>query len=314
VAGQYFPGDTVLRAAVGPALTTQETWAVELVHDIVQDVAANLLSESVLIQLRQRSGLGYAFADDQGGIIKVPIHAPTPSGAFVGEGKPIPGGVLLLTGVSLPPRKAASMVGLTREILQGSPGNVEQSIKTLLEQDLRLTIDGILLGAGAGDTDNPLGLLNGVVGLTPSASATVPEKIGADVKALVSAIAPAMRPVLIANSIQAATLGVHAPGLAGQVISAPYLTAGTVIAIDAAAFVSALGAVEFVASEEAVIHENTAPLPLVGGTTQPPALGSVAAPQRSLWQTASTGLRTLIFTNWALRRTGAVAFMAGVGW
>jgi hypothetical protein len=56
------------------------------------------------------------------------------------------------------------------------------------------------------------------------------------------------------------------------------LTAGTIIAIDASAFVSALGQVEFLASEEAVIHEeNATPLPI--GTPGSPA--TVAAPVRS---------------------------------
>lgn len=306
VAGQYFGGDAVLRAATGPAIATQAGWAAELVGPIVEDIATNLLPESALLQLRQRSGLAYAFVE--GGVIRVPVHAPTPSGAFVAEAGSIPAGALLLTGVALPPRKAASLVALTREVLQGSPGNIEISIRTLLEQDLRLTVDGVLLGSGAGDAINPPGLLAGLSPLTPAAAGTLSEKIAADVKALVAAVAPAMRPVLLVSGPQAATLAVAAANL--PAIMVPGLPAGQVVCVDAAAFVSALGSVEFLASEEAVIHEDTTPLPI--GTPGSPA--TVAAPSRSLFQTASTALRTILFCNWSMRRSGAVSFMTGVNW
>ena len=39
----------------------------------------------------------------------------------------------------------------------------------------------------------------------------------------------------------------------------------------------------------------------------------VAAPSMSMWQQGAVGLRCIIDANWALRRTGAVAFMTGVG-
>ena len=41
---------------------------------------------------------------------------------------------------------------------------------------------------------------------------------------------------------------------------------------------------------------------------------TVAAPTRSLWQTAAIGLRCLIDADWLLRRTGAVATITGVTW
>ena len=87
-----------------------------------------------------------------------------------------------------------------------------------------------------------------------------------DVKKLLAAISPSIRPVLIANATQAASLGVLAQSPL-PVITAPYLAADQIIAVDAAAFASALGQPDFNISEEPVVHmENTAPLPIVGGT------------------------------------------------
>ena len=87
------------------------------------------------------------------------------------------------------------------------------------------------------------------------------------------------------------------------------------IAIDAAAFVSSLGAIDFLISDETAVHmENTAPLPIVGGSAQPPVIGSVAAPTTSMWQSACTAIRSLLDCDWALRRTGAVAVVNSVSW
>jgi hypothetical protein len=98
------------------------------------------------------------------------------------------------------------------------------------------------------------------------------------------------------------------------VIIAPYLPANTVIAVDAAAFASALGVPDFNVSESPTVHMSDAPLPIVGGIVQPPVIGSIAAPTTSLWQTAAVGIRTLIDADWTLRRAGAVAFVTPVTW
>ena len=52
------------------------------------DIATNLLPASALTQLRTASGQPYAFVE--GSVVRVPIHSPTPSGAFVSEGGAIP--------------------------------------------------------------------------------------------------------------------------------------------------------------------------------------------------------------------------------
>jgi len=150
--------------------------------------------------------------------------------------------------------------------------------------------------------------LNGVTPLTATAGGGTNALLG-DIKKLLAAIAPAIRPVLIANSVQAASIGILAQS-ALPVIAAPYLAADQVVAVDAAAFASALGAPDFNVSENPTVHMDTVPLPI--GTPGSPAV--VAAPTQSLWQTAAIGLRCLIDCDWTLRRAGAVATITGVTW
>ena len=131
-------------------------------------------------------------------------------------------------------------------------------------------IDGVLLGTAAVSTSAPAGLLNGVTPLTATAGGGVGAVLG-DTKKLTAAIAPAIRPVLITNATQAATMSILAPNSAIATITAPYLAADSVIAVDAAAFASALGVPDFQTDEDAAIHEETAPAPLSGRARRTPS-------------------------------------------
>jgi len=118
---------------------------------------------------------------------------------------------------------------------------------------------------------------------------------------------------MIAAGRQAVSVAAYMPGM--PVISAPLLAAGMLICIDANAFANIVGPADVQASGDPVLHmESAAPLPLVGGTAQPPVIGSIAAPTSSMFQIAATSLRCILDINWAMRRAGAVAWMSGVGW
>ncbi|WP_323130491.1 hypothetical protein [Sinorhizobium medicae] len=95
-------------------------------------------------------------------------------------------------------------------------------------------------------------------------------------------------------------------------IVSPTVPVNTVIAVDAADFASATGDMpEYDVSDQATIHEeDTTPLPIVGGGGTP----VTASPVRSLWQTASIGVRMLLDMNWSMRRAGMVAWMENVTW
>jgi hypothetical protein len=85
------------------------------------------------------------------------------------------------------------------------------------------------------------------------------------------------------------------------------------IMVDAAEFASVTGdAPEFDVSDVATIHEeDTTPLPIVTGAQ---GSGVVASPTRSLWQTASIGVRMMVDMNWTMRRSNMVSWMTGVTW
>jgi hypothetical protein len=174
-----------------------------------------------------------------------------------------------------------------------------------------LLIDSILLGNAAASASQPAGLLNGLSTLTPSTGGGLGALAG-DLKLLMAAIAPAVRPALIMNAGQAVSFSVLAEAPTVPVVTAPYLAPATVVAIDSAQFASALGVPDISTDENPTIHmESSAPLPIATGAQ---GSGVVASPTQSLWQTASVGIRTLIDCDWALRRTGAVAFITGTTW
>jgi hypothetical protein len=154
-----------------------------------------------------------------------------------------------------------------------------------------------------------LSLRNGVTLLTATAGGGTNALLG-DIKKLLGAISPAPPPVIIANSVQAASIAVLSQTPL-PVIAAPTLAADQIIAIDAAAFSSALGLPLFNISEDPTVHlESAAPMPI--GTPGSPA--TIAAPTQSLWQTAAIGMRCLIDADWLLRRTGSIATVTGVTW
>jgi HK97 family phage major capsid protein len=313
VARQYFPADRdlaqliELKGAVAPGQATVAAWAADLAAVVVQDVADNLLPQSALAQLRAVSGQAYGFI--AGAVAGVPVHTPAASGGFVAEAGAIPVDALIISALALRPKKAAAITALTRELANGAPTNVELSLRTLLEQDIGLMVDGILLGNTAASASAPAGLLNGITPLAATAGGGVNALLG-DIEVLMSAIAPAVRPTLIMSAGQAVTFSIVAPAAAVPVVTAPYLTVGTVIALDAAAFASALGVPDIATDENPAVHMSDAPLPISTEGSPP----TIAAPTSSLWQTASIGMRTLIDCDWLLRRTGAVAVVNGVTW
>jgi len=86
---------------------------------------------------------------------------------------------------------------------------------------------------------------------------------------------------------------------------------GTVVAIDAADYVSVADGPRFEISDQATLHlEDTTPADITTAGT--PAVASF--PVKSMFQTDSLALRLILPVNWALRRPGVVAWVAGVTW
>jgi hypothetical protein len=323
--------DFTTKAATAPAMTNVVGWAAELVQQVNADFLEPLYPNVVFPSL---SAAGLSLSFGRNGRISVPTRSLTPTiaGSFVGEGAPIPVRQGAFTAALLTPKKMAVITTWTREIDEHSVPAIEGLLRDAIKQDTAVSIDAVLLDTNPATTVRPAGLLNGVAGLTPTTGGGFNAVVG-DLQKIAGALMTGTngnirKLVWLINPAQKLTLSLtSAPGtgafpfkeeigrnqlLTYPVIAAGTVPVGTVIAVDAADFVSVGGeAPRFEISDQATLHmEDTTPLAI--GTPGTPAV--VAAPVRSLYQTDSLALRLIMPLNWTLRRTGVVAWMAGVTW
>jgi HK97 family phage prohead protease len=323
--------DWAQRAASAPATSTAVGWAAELVQQIVVSFMETLLPKSVFPRL---SGAGLSLTFGRNGKIIIPTRARTPTiaGSFVGEGLPIPVRQGLFTSQTLTPKKMAVITTWTREIDEHSVPAIEGLLRNAIGEDTAISLDSVLLDANPATVVRPAGILNGVAGLTPTAGGGFAAAVG-DIKALTGALLTGTagnirNPYFLMNPQQVNSLGLIAmPGAgvfpfraevaAGNlggwgIIDSGTVPMGTVVAIDAADFVSVSGdAPRFELSDQATLHmEDTAPTDISTTGTPPVA----AFPVKSMWQTDSIALRLILPVNWTIRRPGTVAWVAGVTW
>jgi HK97 family phage prohead protease len=325
-------GEWLQRAASAVATTFTSGWASQLVQIVNASFMETLVPDSVYPRLAAR-GMRVGFG--RNGQINIPSRVTTPSlaGAFVLEGNPIPVKQGAFTSVPITPKKMAVITTFTREIAQYSTPAIEALLRDAIREDTSGVLDSTLLDATASSTTRPAGIRNGVSVTAATAGGGLAALV-TDVKNLIGALQTGLAnqlrsPVWIMNSQQATSISlitttagvavfpfaeqIQAGTFAGYpVIVSNTVTAGMVILIDAADFVSAEGDdPRFEVSDQATLHmEDTTPLAI--GTVGSPA--TVAAPTRSLWQTDSLGLRMIMPVNWILRRTGGVAWTQAVTW
>lgn len=322
--------DHVTKAASAPATTGTSGWASQLVQTVNADFMETLLPSSVYPELSKR-GLRLTFG--RNGVISIPSRSATPTiaGSFVAEGAPIPVRQGAFTSQSLTPKKMAVISTFTREIAQHSVPAIEGLIRDAIREDTAVAIDTVLLDATAASSIRPAGIRNGVTVTTATSGGGIAALTG-DAKNLMGALLTATNgnvraPVWIMNPAQALAISLTANAggdfvfaaamndgtfLGYPVIQSPTVTAGMLILVDAADFVSVEGDEPmFDVSDQATLHmEDTSPAAI--GTTGTPNV--VAAPVRSLWQTDSLALRMILPMNWTLRRSGVLAWTQSVTW
>lgn len=320
-----------IKAAVNPAMTTVAGWAAELVQESVGDFLDILRPVSIYPRL---ANLGVRLGFDTNGAIKIPsrLATPTLAGSFIAEGDPIPVRRLGLTSITLTPKKMAVISTFTREMANHSTPQIESLIRDAMVEDTAQVIDTYLLDALPATATRPAGLLYGATDVPPT-DETDPLAMIADIKNLIKAIivntgGTARNLVILVNPVQALSIVLQQSatgdfifsGLSdfGNKVNITFIESGnvpvdTVIALDAADFVTVTGDTpEFDVSDQATLHmEDTTPLPI---TTGPQGTAVAASPVRSLWQTASIGVRMIWDINWAMRRTGLVAKVSAVTW
>jgi HK97 family phage major capsid protein/HK97 family phage prohead protease len=341
--------DAVLRAVTNPAMTTVATWAAELVDTAILDFMEALKPQSAYAQLAAR---GVRFSFGRNGSVKIPRRnsatgpgaAPDLRGAFVGEGQPIPVRRGSFGSITLVPHKMGVISTFTKEMAEQSTPQIEGMIRQGMIDDTAVAIDVALLDAIAGDAIRPAGLMNGV---TPQEGTA-----GGGVAAITGDLGKLIAPFTAANaadgivilinpakmfSLQwvSTSVGVYpfrdqaAAGTFGgyPVIASTNVAVTDIIAVRYSDFVtSTADSPEFDVSDVATLHEDdggypvdqamrpgtSTVLPLATGTAGAGAI--TAAPVRSLWQTASLGIRMLLGMDWAMRRAGMVSKVQNITW
>lgn len=329
VVRDWYPDDEatqiMCRAAQPTALTTFTGWAAELVQTNTVGFL-NVRSPSRILTGLSAAGMQINF-DSSGGIIKIPSTAATPSiaGSFVGEAQPIPVRRMGFTSIELRPHKVGVITRYSREIAELSNPSIEGVVRGEIIRTTNIVLDTLLIDAVAGSATRPAGLLNGVVALTATAGGGYGAILG-DITKLTAPFYSAnagTRLVMLMNPAQRLALSLTpGPGNMGigwttelmstfTVIESTVVAAGTIIVVEAEDFVSAVGAPQFMVSEEATLHiEDTSPSHI--GTVGTPAV--VAAPVESMFQTNQLALRLVMPVTWAMRRTGMVQYLTGANW
>jgi hypothetical protein len=335
----------LIRAASTPARTDTAGWAAELVNTVLADFLESLNPFSVYPSL---AAAGVSLNFGRNGIIKLPsrnrLAANMIAGDFVGEGLPIPVKQLLLQSISLTPKKMAVISTFTRELANHSTPDIEGVIRDAIAEDTAILLDNRLLDTAAASTTRPAGLLNGLglgTGVIAGTAGGGSAAMLADLKALIGYITAqngGRRIVIIMNAAQALSLSLattttgdfidyrnklNVPIIATTNLPLTGAVPGGVgnypimIGIDAADFATATGSPDFQVSDTATLHmESASPQPIVGGAGSPQAaaIADVAAPVRSLFQTATLGIRMILDITWAMRRTGMVVYINGLTW
>lgn len=314
-AGQVCPGSATaaLKAAASPASTTG--WGQQLVGPSADAwlFLRALRRKSAAAALFERA-LKVALAGK--GAVSLPrpgagLGAP----AWVAEGGPMPvrQGALAFDTLGTP-KKLAMIVPLSGELAELAGGAAEQVIGDLALDALALGLDAGLFSTAAASALRPAGLLEGVTPLTPAAAGLAARDLAlADAAALAGAVSTGGGGAEILFFAAPAPALVLAAALGREVIAAPSLASGTVVAVDvgaiawAGAFPPALET-----ARDAVIHlEDTAPLAI--GTVDTPA-NTVAATVVSNFQTLTYCLRVIQRINWVRRSANAVAYLTGANW
>lgn len=299
-------------------------WADDLVQTAYSGFLEALTGYSIFPALM---GKGMSLRFDRWGTLTLPRRtAGGAGGGFVAEGAPIRVGKVTTDAATLTPKKMGVIVAFTKELAKRSTPAIEAVVRQAILEDTAATLDPLLLDATAASDARPAGLLNGVSKVGDGYAGGDYQAVREDFKALLAPFFTANAAdgiVVIMNPAQGLNLSLM-EGPVGDpnwltrikervtIIESTHATPGRLIALRASDFVGAGGDPEFDISEQATIHmEDTTPLEIVesnGG-------GDVtAAPVRSLWQTASVGVRMLMDVSWTMRRPSMVQWVNSTSW
>jgi HK97 family phage prohead protease len=334
VAAQRFPNsqalETLIKAAQNPAMTNVPGYAQELTRQTYGQFLELLRGKAILPQCVP-AALSHSF--DGASTIYVPTRlGGTASGVFRAEGAPIPVKGLTFSHVLLTPKNMGVILTATMEMLRRSAIDLAAYFENAMRDDTARALDLLFISNTAGTAISPAGARAGLtVADTRASTGATASAITTDIKVMVKALTAndmgdpsTTRWLMHPSNLIAVSMLLTATGskqfpeaeqgrLAGYpIVTSTQMDPTIVLLIDFANFTFAIGAPQFMASEQATIHEeDTTPLPI--GTPGAPA--TIAAPVRSLYQTNSWALRLLLDAVWAkLRAIGPVQELTAVAW
>lgn len=322
---QRYPGHEavgiIAKADQTVGTTGGSHWADDLVQTAYSGFVNALNGYSIWPALL---GRGMSLSFDRWGELKLPSRtAGGAGGGFVGEGSPIRVGKITTATATLTPKKMGVIVAFTKELAKRSTPAIEAVVRQAILEDTAAILDPIVLDATASGAARPAGLLNGISAAASGYAGGDYVAVREDFKALLAPFVTANGTdniVVVMNPTQGLNLSLM-EGPQGDpnwfqrirdritILESTHATAGRLIAVRVSDFVGAGGNPEYDISEQATIHmEDTTPLEIVSGSP------TTADPVRSLWQTASVGVRMLMDVSWAMRRTGVVQWIDGTTW
>ena len=274
-----------LKAAITPATTTDSTWAGPLVPQP--------LSLGFLTEVRRASVLG------QLSVLRLPFGTVMTtltagaSSAWVGEGGSKPVSKMGFTNApALLPKKASSIVVITKELALLKASGSEAAIQQILVNEVTAFTDGTFLGAAAATAAAPAGLLNGV---------SVSADLATVVKNFFTARPNAMRPTWIVSPAGLGVLALTDPNVPRSYRGFPIVTSPSAgvngLLVDAAAVAVADAGVQLDTSQQAVIEMNDA-------AATPPVAATIF---ESLWGRNLVGIKCERYVNWT-KDANAVQF------
>lgn len=302
--------------------TTGSHWSDDLVQTAYYGFLEALMGYSIFPVLLN-GGLSLTF--DRWGTLTLPRRtAGGAGGGFVAEGAPIRVGKITTAAATMTPKKMGVIVAFTKELAKRSTPAIEGIVRQSILEDTGAILDPLILDATAANTARPAGLLNGVSAAATGYAGGDYQAVRQDFRNLLapfSAADGANNIVVMMNPAQGLNMALM-EGPSGDpnwltrirdratIVESTRVPAARLIAVRVSDFAGAGGNPEFDVSEQATIHmEDTTPLEIVSGT------GPTAAdPVRSLWQTASVGVRMLMDVSWTMRRTGMVQWVDTTSW
>jgi hypothetical protein len=261
---------------------------------VPQSAAAAILSQAMQFSFEGRASVSFP-------------SLSLPTAGWIGEAQAIP----VVQGTSsastpLTPSKLAAILVLTHEMISGA--DAEAVMTQVLLENVGASLDAAFFNSNAAvAATSPAGILNGVTPITAAAVGS-----GAIVTDLAN-LAQALAPVAGNNQMVLVCAPKQASAIKSVIIDPPpvftsnALPAGTVVAIVPAAIACAIGTPIISASLEVSLHMASPASDIVSSP------GTVAAPQRSMFQEDSSALRFLLDLAWT-KRGASVSMISGANW